>query len=298
MKHIFIVNKIAGKGRGLKSVPTIKRVLEAGAYDYAIKVTEYPGHAKELAAEYSQEDTTVYAVGGDGTVLEVLNGLKAAGTMGIIPAGSGNDFYRLIGDSNTELAHLIKDTVEAQVHLIDYGLANDLKFLNGTSVGIDSDVNFEASKLIRNTFITKGVAYLLAIFKNVLVPKAKHLKITYDDKELNDDFLITAVMNGRFYGNGIKASPNSIVTDGYFDLVLVKDMPHLAVYPALLHYLSGKHLHDPHFTFIKAKKITIESVKKMSVQSDGENYESNKLTLTIKEKALRLKVPSYLKIII
>ena len=105
-------------------------------------------------------------------------------------------------------------------------------------------------------------------------------------------------MNGRYYGNGVKAAPNADIQDGYFDLILVKDQPIHIVYPCLIKYMQGKHMNDQRFRIIKAKNIKITSKTPMSIQSDGENYRDNILEIQIKNRALNLKAPSYLKIII
>ena len=299
MKHIFIVNKISGKGKGLESISLINDICQKRLLDYEIIITEYPMHAKHIAKRYRVEDNVcLYAVGGDGTILEVLNGLNDAVPFAIIPAGSGNDFYRLISDDINDFNKIINDTIDADIKQIDYGQTNKMKFLNCTSIGIDSDVNIDASYMIRNTFITKGPAYILSIIKNVIIPKAKELIIEYDGTKEEGKYLIACAMNGRYYGNGVKAAPNADIQDGYFDLILVKDQPIHIVYPCLIKYMQGKHINDQRFRIIKAKNIKITSKTPMSIQSDGENYRDNILEIQIKNRALNLKAPSYLKIII
>ena len=166
-----------------------------------------------------------------------------------------------------------------------------MRFLNTTSVGIDSDVNFDASRMIRKTFVTKGPAYILSIIKNVIIPKSKHLKITIDGKVYEDDFLLANIMNGKYYGNGVMASPYSDIKDGYLDIVFARKYPIFTIYKLLIKYLKGKHINDEHFTFLKARHITIDSSEPFSVQSDGENYKTDHLDIHIKEKGLQLKVP-------
>lgn len=290
MKHIFIINRISGKGSAMNLIPVIKEA--AKELDYEIIITDYPRHASEITSRYSKmKDVIIYAVGGDGTILEVLDAISDNTPLGIIPSGSGNDFYRQFNDNITDYKELILKTIESEPIMVDYAYANNMRFLNTTSIGIDSDVNYDASKMIRKTFITKGPAYILSIIKNVIIPKAKHLKITIDGHTYEDDYLVACIMNGKYYGNGVKASPESIINDGYLDVILVKNYPVTTVYPVLVKYLKGKHLNDKHFRFIKAKNIIIDSETSFSVQSDGENYKTNHLNIRIKEKGLLLKVP-------
>ncbi|MDD6004632.1 MAG: YegS/Rv2252/BmrU family lipid kinase [Firmicutes bacterium] len=290
MKHVFIVNRISGKGSAIKLIPIIEEA--AKNLDYEIIVTDYPHHASEITSKYSNtKETVIYAVGGDGTILEILDAINEDTPIGIIPSGSGNDFYRQFNDKITDYKKLITDTINAKPIEIDYAYANDMRFLNTTSVGIDSDVNYDASKMIRKTLITKGPAYILSIIKNVIIPRAKHLKIIIDGKVYEDDFMLANIMNGKYYGNGVMASPYSDIRDGYLNIVFAKKYPVLTIYKLLAKYLKGEHVNDKHFTFLKAKNITIDSSEPFSVQSDGENYKTNHLDIHIKEKGLLLKVP-------
>ena len=298
MKHIFIVNKISGKGAGLDSVSLIADICQRKQIEHEIFITQFPKHAKQIAQEYTEkDDVCLYAVGGDGTVLEVLNGLNKNVPMAIIPAGSGNDFYRLIKEADYDIEKIIEDTIDAEITKIDCAIANGMKFLNVTSIGIDSDVNFYASKLIRNTFITKGPAYILSIIHNVIIPRAKKMRVEIDGRVIEDEFLIATVMNGRYYGNGVPASPFADVQDGYLDVILARKCPVLTVYRCLVKYLSGKHLDDPHFEFIHAKHIRFEANEALSMQSDGENYMSKTLDIQVLEKSINFKAPKYLNII-
>lgn len=298
MKHIFIINKISGKGKALELESLIKDICINKNLDYEVFITQYPLHAKHIANKYLiKDDVCLYAVGGDGTILEVLNGLNDNVPFAIIPAGSGNDFYRLISNDTNDIKKIIADTIDAEIKRIDYGIANKMKFLNCTSIGIDSDVNIDASNMIRNTFITKGPAYIMSIIKNVIIPKAKQIVIEYDGIKEEGKYLIACAMNGRYYGNGVKAAPNSDLQDGYFDLILVKNQPLYVVYPCLIKYMQGKHINDNRFRIIHAKKIKISSNTPMSIQSDGENYCDTILEIEIKNRALNLKAPSYLDII-
>lgn len=292
MKHIFIINAISGKGLANKLVPIIETVIDELGIDGEIIKTTHPNHAYEIASNYHiEDDVTIYAVGGDGTIYEVLNGLNKDVPLAIIPSGSGNDFYRIFNSDIKDYHKLIVDTIKAPLIRIDYGIANDSKFINTTSIGIDADITAYASKLIRNTFITKGPAYFLSIIKNVIIPKAKKLKIQYDNCIEEGEYYISCIMNGRYYGNGANSAPNSKLDDGYFDFIITKKYPIFEVYLLLGKYLKGKHLNDKHFNIVRAKHIHIESDEILSIQSDGESIDSNILDIRIIEKGLLFKVP-------
>ncbi|MBQ1477232.1 MAG: YegS/Rv2252/BmrU family lipid kinase [Erysipelotrichaceae bacterium] len=292
MKHVFIVNKISGKGAAYGLVEEIKKIAEEKKLDYTLHITEYEGHAKQLASQYHEEDTIVYAVGGDGTILEVLNGLDKRVTMAIIPAGSGNDFYRYFDNGNRkDYAVLIREVIEAPVIECDYGISDRMEFLNTASFGLDGAINFDASYLIRNTVITKGPAYILSILKHIILMRKTPIRMIVDGEEYEGKYLIVAIMNGRYYGNGVKAAPNASIDDGVFDLVAARDNGRIANYGMFINYMTGKQEKDRRILMKHCKKVDIYSPEEMYIQCDGENFKSKELHLQIAEKGLKLKKP-------
>ena len=236
MKHVFIVNKISGKHKAYNIIGLIKDVAEAKHLDYEIKVTEYKNHAKEIAESYYyNDDVTLYSVGGDGTLLEVVNGMNLNTPLGVIPAGSGNDFFRFFdGKAKRDFRKILNDTIDAFPKDIDIGVCGDKKFVNTTSIGLDAIINANASRLIRNTFITKGPAYLISIIENSIALKTTHVRLFADDKKIEGDYYIIACMNGKYYGNGVMAAPSASLSDGYFDLCLFRKANRLKTYSLLL----------------------------------------------------------------
>lgn len=294
MKHIFIVNKISGKGINTKLMEPLKEVLNTLGIDYDIHLTQYPTHAKNIAEEYvDKTDICLYSMGGDGTLYEVLNGMDTRQPLGVIPTGSGNDFFRQFGhDEKTDIKELITKTIVAEPKRIDYGTFDDKRFINCFSIGIDAKINLDASNMIRNTFLDKGTSYIASIVKNVIRPKATRLYLTVDGQRLDGEWLVCAVMNGQYYGNGKHACPQAKLDDGYLDLTLARRCPQYKVYGMLLRYLDGKHLGDPLFDIHKVKDVIIESPNDFYYQADGENYTGKRLHIQIVEKALDIKVAS------
>lgn len=292
MKHVFIVNKISGKGTNMKLMGPLKDIVTAMGIDHEIRLTQYPKHAKRIASEYSgKEDIVIYALGGDGTLYEVLNGMDIRQPLAVIPSGSGNDFYRLFqSEKKIDLEKIICDTIKAPIQKIDFGTFNDQRFINTLSVGIDARVNEDASRMIRKTFVTRGPAYIGAIVKNIVFPKATGLKITVDDDAYNGNYYICSIMNGQYYGNGKHACPQALVNDGYLDLTIVEKCSPFALYHGLIQYLNGDHLNNELFTTRKVKQLKIESEELFDYQADGENFKSDTLTVKVIEKGLNLKI--------
>ena len=296
MKHVFIINRISGKGKGFSLVSTVREVCKQMNLDYEIRITDFVGHAREIAEEYKgKKNITIYAVGGDGTLLEVVNGLDSRIPLGAIPGGSGEDFLRYFHLDVSNIKQYIIDTINAEPISIDIGKTDKMLFLNTTSCGIDASINAEASNLIRKTIITKGPAYGLSILKNAVVLNPLKAKLSVDGKRYDNDYLVISCMNGKYYGNGVKAAPHADVQDGFLDLVLVKKIKGLKVYKLLVSYLTGNGDKCKEIEVVHAKKIVLDTDEQINIQSDGENYKSNHLEIEILPKYLKLKIPKTTK---
>ena len=292
MKHVFIVNKISGKHKAYNIIGLIKEVAEEKNLDYEIIATEYENHAREIAESYYNNEVTLYSVGGDGTLLEIVNGMNLQTPLGVIPAGSGNDFFRFFdGNSKRDLRKILNDTIDATPKDIDIGVCGDMKFVNTTSIGLDAIINANASRLIRNTFITKGPAYIISILENSIALRTTHVRLLVDDKEIEGDYYIIACMNGKYYGNGVMAAPSALLSDGYFDLCLFKRANRFKTYSLLMKYLRGKHEGFDGIDIIRCKHVILDTDGLVDCQSDGENYRSDHIDISIREKALKLKIP-------
>ena len=291
MKHIFIVNKISGKGKAYKSIPLIEKVCKELNIEYVIEVSNYKGHIKEIVKSYSnQKDIILYSVGGDGTFLEIISDINPSIPLGLIPCGSGNDFYRYFGGVNNNIEKNIKDTINTKESYIDIGQSDVTKFANTTSLGIDAKINYDASNMIRKSFITKGPAYILSIIYNVIILKSLKVKMIVDGIDKSGKYYIICLMNGSYYGNGVCAAPLAKINDGYFDLVLFKKANRIKTYKTLVRYLKGKATIKDGIEVIRCKNIVVDSMYYMTCQSDGENYVTKHLDCHILPNYLKLKV--------
>ena len=291
MKHIFIINKISGKGIAYKSIPLIEKICKELNLDYKIEISNYKGHIIEIVKSYyDQKDIILYSVGGDGTLLETINNINPDISLGLIPCGSGNDFYRYFGGVNNNIEKNIKDTINVKEQYIDIGQSDVTKFANTTSLGIDAKINYDASKMIRKSFITKGPAYVLSIIYNAIFLKSLKVKMIVDGIDRSGEYYIISLMNGSYYGNGVCAAPLAQISDGNFDLVLFKKANRFKTYKTLIKYLKGKATLKDGVEVIRCKDIVVDSLYDMTCQSDGENYITKHLDCHILPNYLKLKV--------
>ena len=222
MYYAFIVNPAAGTGFSLTVMQKLEETLSAGNIAYRIFRTEKPGHATEIAAGLASEPdvTAVISVGGDGTAGEVAAGLTGTGkAMGIIPAGTGNDFIKSAGIP-MDPPEALKLILEGKARPIDTGTVNDRFFLNVCGTGFDVTVLDYAESLKEKH---RGLTpYFLGLLKAIFHYKSVELSVTADGEKQTGKYLICSIANGRFIGGGIPICPAADIRDGLLDLVLIR----------------------------------------------------------------------------
>ena len=225
MYYAFIVNPAAGTGFSLTAMQKLEETLSVRGADYRIFRTEKPGHATSLAAELAAdpEVAAVVSVGGDGTAGEVAAGLTGTGKpMGIIPAGTGNDFIKTAGIPN-DPAKALDLVLSGKPVPIDTGTVNDRFFLNVCGTGFDVTVlDYAESEKEKHRGLTP---YFLGLIKAIFHYESVRLTVVADGLREEGQYLICSIANGRYIGGGIPICPVADVQDGYLDLVLIRNIP-------------------------------------------------------------------------
>ena len=298
MRHIFIVNPISGRGGSKKYIPVIENYCKENGCEYEIRFSEYPKHSREIAAEYQvSDDVCLYAVGGDGTANEVLNGLNDGVQMAVIPAGSGNDFaFGTLAPDSTDVAQLIKDTISGVNMKADYGIANDFKFINILSVGYCSIVNYVGNFKYRHIrIIPTKLMYVFAAIFNIFKPTPVKVRFVIDGVEHSGVAIIFAISNGRRYGGMFKASPDAKITDGIFNIWKIDFVKGLVILKLIPKYMDSSYRDLDITTTYTGSNVDIYTEGKMMYQVDGEVMETDEMHVTIQKHALNLRVPKEVK---
>lgn len=293
MKHLFIINPVAGKGRPLELISEIKRIFHDLKEEYYIEVSEYPGHATEIVERYVKDDIyRVYSVGGDGTLNEVLNGIVGSNScIAVIPGGSGNDFFRSIKSDKDEKDVLIR-TIHGKEKEVDIAKVNGKYFINISSVGFDAETAYNAQKLKRFPFIGGGIAYTIAVFITIIKNKSYDVHITYDDKYYNGRILLTAIANGRYYGGGILPAPKAELNDGLLDICIIKALGRFKILTLFPKYIKGNHVNLKEVFLSKAGKIEIHCKKDIPLNIDGEVSKVRSAVFEIIPNGIKIIIPS------
>lgn len=292
MKHVFIINPTSGKGKAYKQVDCIKNIFANRSDEFEILLTEYQGHATELARRFKMSDEAIiYSVGGDGTAYEVLNGLQDQVSMAIIPAGTGNDYYRMLGFTKKNLEDIIKETIDGKFVNVDYGISNDRRFLNTMALGLDADVNQVAQDIGKKLPIPRSLVYVISALAIIAKPNRINIELEINGETIQRKTILTAIMNGRWYGGGFQPAPDASIQDGQFDICVVSDMPLRRILKLLPKYYKGTHGGNPEVEFFKATSLSLKADKMCSVSCDGETSKQDNLKFRLVPKGLRLRVP-------
>lgn len=297
LKHLFIVNPKAGKGYGAIMARRIKELFKNiqekyPETHYEIVMTEYRGHATEIARDYSTRGTwRIYAVGGDGTINEVLNGMADSdSSIGCVPAGTGNDFIKyLAGDY--ERMDILKETILGEEELVDVGMANEQYFLNVASVGFDAKVNYKAELYKGKPLITPLFAYLGGIIGNITHLNPTRLNIKQKNEKRTADVFLLAVCNGQTYGGGYHIAPMAQINDGFFEVIEVEPLG----LSKIIHYLpklrKGNHIGLPEIHHYQTDRIQLTSDEEFIVNLDGETIFSKDVDFRLRAKKIRMVFP-------
>ncbi len=287
-KILFIINPVAGGGRARHMKLIIDDIMKDNEIKYDIVLTTKPKDATNISKAAIQKGyDTLVAVGGDGTVNEVAMGIleSGAGTLGIIPSGTGNDLARTL-DIPFDPKEAIDIIINGSKKKIDVGLVNNNLFLNIASIGLDSEVARNTEKIKKR--IKSKIAYIIGVLNTLFSFKDKKIKLEIDDTPMDKNIFLVAVGNGKYYGGGLKILPMAIAEDGYFHVCVINKASKIKLLFLFPSIFKGKHIKfKKDVEIFKAKKIRIITEDKTYLNVDGEIYDIERETLfTINDERL------------
>jgi YegS/Rv2252/BmrU family lipid kinase len=219
-KTVFlIVNKFAGhRKKYANAVFTIVSILQQKGCEVEFSYTNHPGHATELAsAAANKKFDLVVAVGGDGTVNEVAQGLIGTSTpMGIIPMGSGNGLARDLGIS-MNVVKSARTLIEGNLQQIDVCRVNQQRFLCTSGIGFDAQVADKMSKASTRGFLR----YIQLTIQESIAFKPFNIKMNLDGLLIERPVFLITFANASQFGNNARIAPDASMTDGLIDVVVV-----------------------------------------------------------------------------
>lgn len=290
-KWVFIVNPIAGNGFAKSMVPVIEEKIKKYDIDGEIVLTESSGHAAELSGlYYAKGYRFIIGVGGDGTINEIARPLinKHDVFIGVIPAGTGNDFIQITGfpDRFTEKDWSI--FFEKNIINMDAGVANGKIFLNGMGLGFDAQV--AAENYTEPGKVKRGGKhkYLWHIIKTILFFREKRMTVTSGLSRTETDCFINTIAIGRRFAGGFLLTPGAIANDGLLDVCSIKRLNLFNRFRIFLLVPKGTHINDKKVNYYQTAGLQIEFPAKVPFHLDGELSFAEEFKVSIIPDALKI----------
>lgn len=296
---LLIANPAAQNGRGADAAAEAEVLLREALAGASVEVrpTAGPRHGMELAAGAAGFDVVV-ALGGDGIIHEVVNGLMALSAgerpmLGVIPVGSGNDYAATLS-MERDVARAVAQLVEARPVSVDVGRVNDVYFAETLSFGVDAAIALDTVERRKRTGRTGTLLYLTSGLDQLMNHlDCRRYRASFDGGAAQEgEMYLFAVQNGPTYGGGFAVAPEASVADGRLDVVIAH--PPLTRRKATLIFMLAKDGHHTRFKaleFRRVRRMRVEFDEPLPVQVDGEQLEGTSFDVEVMPRALRVLVP-------
>lgn len=301
--YTFIVNPNARTGLGFKTWKKLKLTLKERGISYRVFFTKYQKHATNIAKKLTEEEGPhmIIALGGDGTVNEVINGISGLSktTLGYIPIGSSNDFARGMGlstDPVNALEHILFPTRFAYVNIGVLNYQNKKhRFAVSSGFGFDAGVCHQILvsnlKKILNRLHLGKLSYAGVALQRILAltPGQMTLTLDHDRHIIFDKVYFAAAMNQKVEGGGFKFCPHADPSDDMLDVIVVAGLSKLKVLLLLPTAFKGWHTRFKGVYIYRCKEAEFRSERALPVHTDGEPiFLQRQVNLSLEKEHLRL----------
>lgn len=290
-KWIFIINPTAGNGYAKSLAPVITAKIREYNINGEIVFTERPGHAEELSRNhYNKGFVNIIGVGGDGTMNEVARPLidKTDAVVGIIPAGTGNDFIQITGFPDRFTDKEWEIFFRKELMALDTGTVNGKVFLNGMGLGFDAQVaaeNYTAPGEVKKGGKNK---YLWHIIKTLLFYREKSMKVTGNGNTYEGDCFINTIAVGRRFAGGFLLTPKALANDGLLDVCMIKRLNLLQRFRLLLKVPEGRHITSNKVIYYQTAGLELGFSETVPFHVDGELFFAKEFRVGVQPKSLNI----------
>ena len=292
-----MLNPAAGRGAAARALDPIAREFHHQGWSVEVERTERPGHGAELAARAVQAGAQrIVAVGGDGTVHDVANGLLRHGlggrggdvALGVVPIGSGNDFAKLVGVYRHTPVRAVRRLVTAQTARFDAGLVCDEYFVNSVGFGFGPEV-----VRVRNAMpgLSGFASYFVPVLRAFARFRPPRLEVRARGFAETGNMMMVEVCNGTTAGGSYRFAPDADPADGKLDVCLIRRVSLLRFLLAIPRVMRGTHVTMREVAIIKTAKLVIRSPEEpLTLHVDGELREPGVNECTVELERGRLNV--------
>jgi len=301
----IIVNPNAGGGKVKTEIDSIKALLKQHNINFQFLESEYPLHAIELTKSAIKADCTlITAVGGDGTINEVVNGIMEQKevplnkiTMGCIPIGTGSDWAKMHAIPNKPkqaIATILEGNfIRHDVGVVNY-MANEVEniryFVNVAGLAIDAFIAKETSS-VSKVGVSGHVLYFTGLMKALNQFTPQPCKVVLDDElEFENDYLSINIGICKYSGGGMSVVPKAIADDGLFEVTLFEKLNLMEALNSIKYLYNMKLYEHRKAHHYRAKKITVTAKPQTMLETDGEVLGTSPATFTMMPNALKVIV--------
>lgn len=271
-KMLFVYNPKAGKARIKNKLADILDIFARADYEVTVRPTQRRGDAADIVANRDAVYDLVVCSGGDGTLDEVVGGMMQSGfstPIGYIPAGSTNDFAGSLGLPKNML-HAAEAIVKGKVFACDIGSFNQDVFVYIAAFGLFTEISYETDQAMKN--LLGHMAYLLEGVKSLSAIRSSHMKITYEDKVLEDDFIFGMITNSVSVGGFKRITGKNVkLDDGVFEVTLIRKPKNPVEINNLMVSLLNREIDNNAIYCFRTNKLCCESREPVAWTRDGEN---------------------------
>ncbi|EEG76933.1 diacylglycerol/lipid kinase family protein [Dethiobacter alkaliphilus] len=287
----FIINPAASNGKARTAWDELQQYLHQQDIPYWFAISEDEDNLTALAKKAAETPGAVVAgVGGDGTMSLIATAIYGTdAVLGIIPAGTGNDFARTFSIPANPV-QACRSLLDGNIVPLDLGRLNGKLFYNVVGAGLDAEVVADANRLFKK--VSGSLGYMLALVKQLVFYRPHRFHITVDGKHTELDAWLVSVANAQYYGSGMRVAPEADPQDGYADVVIVGKLHRLQFMRLFPLVYQGKHVKHPAVQVLRGKQIAVKCAKPLHVHADGELIGKTPLKVEMCHHAISIKVPA------
>ena len=298
---LLIANPASGNRQGEQRLAEAKSHLEALGHSVAAKLTKAPGHAADLAGAVATRYGIIAALGGDGTVNEVANGLMAIGpserpALAVLPVGTGNDVARTFGLAKfgTALDALANGSTRTldviRVQLMLHGKTVTRHALLFAAAGFAAEVIRKTGPRVKRIF-GRRFSYSVGFFRALAGFRAPKFSVKWDGGEKQERLFQVCAGNTEFGGGVMRISPGAKPDDGLLNISLVGELSRLGIVRRFPGILSGRYVEDKRVDYFTGKRLEIDAEPVAEIQADGDIIGTTPAVIELLPGALRLVTP-------
>jgi YegS/Rv2252/BmrU family lipid kinase len=287
-QFFLVVSPTSGGGAAKRDAPDLIQRLRSAGAEVEAEFTESLDHGRRLATEAARTGKTVVAVGGDGLINSVVNGLATVPDAigGLLPYGTANDLARELGITKRNAIEVLLDGFNRP---IDLGYAAGKYFTCIASVGFDSTV---IETMMQTSHIKGRFVWPYSVLKSLITWKPLRFTVQSNGETVSFEGFSVAAANGKCFGSGMHLAPDAKLDDGLFDVVIIATRSRLEFLRWSPFIFNGGHLRCRAVKVWRTNRLTVDTATPFLVYAGGEVLAPTPLEIELRPAALRMLTPA------